>query len=105
MDSYPRAIERAFINEKKKPFHKIAISGDTTPHANQWIELLNNTVKERYKVQRGWKNDNTPLRNGQALYYNYIRPHMTHNGKTPAQVAGIGVQGENKWMELLKKDW
>ena len=38
------------------------------------------------------------------LYYNFIRPHMTLEGKTPAQVAGLRVaDGQNRWMELLKK--
>ncbi len=64
---------------------------------------MNNTVKERNKVQRGWKKDDTPLRNGQMLYYNFARPHMTLEGKTPAEVAGIAVDGQNKWLELLRK--
>jgi len=35
------------------------------------------------------------------IYYNFIRPHMGINGKTPAEAAGIGVDGENKWLRLL----
>jgi len=38
------------------------------------------------------------------IYYNFIRPHQTLDGKTPAQVAQIDVaNGRNKWEELLKK--
>jgi hypothetical protein len=37
------------------------------------------------------------------IYYNFIRPHMGLNGITPAEMAGIGIVGENKWTELLKK--
>jgi hypothetical protein len=28
---------------------------------------------------------------------------MTLKGKTPAEVAGIGVEGHNKWKELIAK--
>jgi hypothetical protein len=28
---------------------------------------------------------------------------MTLEGKTPAEVAGIGVEGQNKWESLLVK--
>jgi hypothetical protein len=34
---------------------------------------------------------------------NFIRPHMGLENQTPAQRAGIGIEGQNKWMELLKK--
>jgi hypothetical protein len=37
------------------------------------------------------------------IYYNFVRPHMGLNGATPAEAAGLGVSGENKWMGLLKK--
>jgi hypothetical protein len=28
------------------------------------------------------------------IYYYFIRPHMGLKGKTPAEMAGIGVKGE-----------
>jgi hypothetical protein len=37
------------------------------------------------------------------IYYNFIREHQALNGKTPAEVAGIGIEGENKWLEILKR--
>ncbi len=44
----------------------------------------------------------TPLVEGQRIRYNFVRPHEALDGQTPAQAAGIGVEGENKWFELLK---
>ena len=76
----------------------------TTPHANEWAERLNNTVRERNKTQRGWKADNTPLREGQRLFYNFIREHQSLEGLIPAEMAGLDAEtGQNRWMELLKR--
>jgi hypothetical protein len=36
------------------------------------------------------------------IFRNFIRPHMALKGKTPAEVAGIEVQGENKWLTLIQ---
>ena len=41
---------------------------------------------------------------GFRIYYNFIRPHMGLNGKTPAQQANIDLElGRNKWLDLVKK--
>jgi hypothetical protein len=39
---------------------------------------------------------------GFRIYYNFIRPHMALNGKTPAEACGIEVKGENKWVTLIQ---
>jgi hypothetical protein len=36
------------------------------------------------------------------IYHNYIRPHEALDGKTPADVCGIVVEGENKWITLIQ---
>ncbi len=100
----PRGIERAFIHDPKelRPEHTMINTGIGYPHGNQWAERLNNTVRERTKIQRGWKADNTPLREGQRLYYNFIRENQTFEGRTPAEMAGLyQASGQNRWMELL----
>jgi hypothetical protein len=33
----------------------------------------------------------------------FVRPHSALDGKTPAEMAGVGIGGENKWMGLLEK--
>ena len=36
------------------------------------------------------------------FFHNYIRSHEALKGKTPAEVAGIRVEGENKWLTLIQ---
>ena len=39
-----------------------------------------------------------------AINYNFIRPHMGLNGKTPAQIAGLDLQLEGViWKALIKQ--
>lgn len=59
------------------------------------------TLRERMKVQRGWKTEKTPLAEGNRLQCNFVKPHMALEGKTPAQVAGIKIERNNKWLTLL----
>ena len=66
---------------------------------NNRIERMNGTLRERVKVQRGWKTVKTPLAEGNRIQYNFVKPHMALEGKTPAQVAGLDVGG---WKELLE---
>jgi len=33
---------------------------------------------------------------------NYVRPHEALKGKTPSEVAGIKVEGENKWITIIQ---
>lgn len=45
----------------------------------------------------------TALAEGQRIHHNFVKPHEALEGQTPADAAGIGVQGEQKWYELLKR--
>jgi hypothetical protein len=69
------------------------------PHANNnRIERMNGTLRERIKVQRGWKAMKTPLAEGQRIHYNFVKPHLALEGQTPSQAAGLTPKG---WKELL----
>ena len=39
---------------------------------------------------------------GMQIYHNHVRPHMALEGKTPAEVAGIEIKRENKWITLIQ---
>ncbi len=64
----------------------IAKCGIVKPHANNnRIERMNGTLRERVKIQRGWKTMKTPLAEGQRIQYNFVKPHMALEGQTPAE--------------------
>jgi hypothetical protein len=44
----------------------------------------------------------SPIIKGFQIYHNFVRPHMALNGDTPAERAGIKVEGENKWMTIIQ---
>ena len=99
LNSYKMAF--AGFPENVRP-ELIVKAGIKKPHANNnRIERLNGTVRERTKVQRGWKNMNTPLAEGFRIQYNFVKPHQALRGQTPAERAGVGVQGKDKWLAML----
>ena len=78
----------------------IANCGVRKRHANNnRIERLNGTIRERVKVQRGWKTVKTNLAEWQRIHYNFVKPHMALDGKTLANAAGMNITG---WKNLLE---
>lgn len=72
---------------------------------NQVIERYHATYRERDKVIRGLKSGPTAERyiENWKTFYNFVRPHMTFNGLTPSEVAGINIgNGRNRWLGLIK---
>jgi hypothetical protein len=48
------------------------------------------------------KRENSPVIKGFQLYHNFFRPHMGLSGKTPAEAAGIKIEGENPWVTVIQ---
>jgi hypothetical protein len=65
---------------------------------------LNRTVRDREVVMRGMDNKESAqtLMEAMRIYHNYIRTHQGLDGRTPAEASGINIEGENKWMTLVK---
>ena len=62
-----------------------------------------NTLRLREKVTRGLKNDDSAIISGLRLYHNFVRPHLGLPDQiTPAEAAGIQIEGANKWMTLIQ---
>jgi transposase-like protein len=71
-------------------------------HNNNKMERLNGEIRDREKVMRSLKKDDTPILTGMQIYHNYVRPHNGIDGHTPSELAGIQVEGENKWLTLIQ---
>ena len=73
---------------------------------NNTVERLHGTIRQRNKVMRGLDDEATAqtMMDGLQIYYNFLRPHMALNGKTPAQEAKlVGVAEKINWGSLIKK--
>jgi len=97
---YPDGIERIFGAYSRH----IQAKGITHEINTNIIERFHGTLKERTKVLRGFKTIDTAelILDGFLIHYNFFRPHMTLNNKTPAEVAGIKAPVRN-WTELVRK--
>ncbi len=77
----------------------ITLRGD---HNNNKMERMNGEVRDREKVMRGLKKNETPVLKGYQLYHNFVRPHEALDGKTPAEACGIVIEGQDKWKTLIQ---
>ena len=66
------------------------------------MERLNGEIRDREKVMRGLKKDDTPILKGYQIFHNYIREHEGLKGKTPSEACGIEVKGKNKRITLIQ---
>ena len=107
LQSYKKAINKEFHTVKKETIHvgNVGIRGKrfkNTKFDNNLVERLQGTVRDRNKTQRGLKSEETTFVKGHQLYYNFIKPHESLNGYTPAHFANIYLNlGKNKWENLL----
>lgn len=105
LHSYIEAFKKEFWTQKNprtKHSAKAGIRGRTN---NNIIERLHGTIRERNKVMRGLKTEETArtMFEMQRSYYNFVRPHSALGGKTPAQQANIDLKlGKNKWLTLIQ---
>ncbi len=102
--NFHKAIRRTYwknVSKDLMPVHisHIHLKGDMN---NNKMERMNGEVRDREKVMRGLKVEDTPILKGYQIFHNYIRPHQGLGGRTPADASGIHVEGENKWITLIQ---
>jgi len=102
LQGYMEAYKKEFWtkrNPRTEHIRHITLKGDRN---NNRMERLNGEIRDREKVMRGVKIPETPILRGYQIFHNYVRPHESLAGKTPAEACGIKVEGENKWITLIQ---
>ena len=105
IQSYGEAFRREFYtNTNPQP---IEVRSDSIRDRgfNNRIERLNQTFRDRNKIQGGPDHPEPAqlMADGTRIEYNFIRPHTALEGKTPAEASGLKLElGQNKWKSLVK---
>jgi transposase-like protein len=105
LDSYRGEYDPISLANYGKIAH-IANVGIRSHMGNHRAERLHNTMREREKVMRHLKKANSAEKvfKGFRAYYNFVRPHMALENRTPAQTAAVPIQlGTNKWLDLIRQ--
>ena len=106
LPTYHRAFNKEFFTLKNPRTKHVRMPRFVDRTNNNLVERLNGTVRERDKVMRGFKNEESAQQiiEGFRAYYNFIRKHQSLKGKTPAEIANIDLNLEgNKWLEIIKQ--
>ena len=101
---YKPAFNKVFYSRYKKDrVELIQRVGIRTRETNNMVERLHGTLKDRVKPMRGFKAQESTkaILEGYTIHYNYVRPHQSLDGETPAQVAGI--KNLSNWKGLIDK--
>lgn len=68
---------------------------------NNVVERLHGTLKDRLKVMRGLETAEAMLK-GWFVHYNFVRPHQSLDGRTPAEAAGVNLNMNDGWGDLIE---
>ncbi len=91
-----------YTHKQTEHINQIAFDGEH--HNNQMESFNGNTIRHREKVVRGLKREDSAILTGLQLYHNFLRPHLglADPAMTPAEAAGIFVEGDDKWRTLIQ---
>jgi transposase-like protein len=98
-DAYNKEFRTTRLETRTEHIRHIRLQGD---YNNNKMERMNGEIRDRERCMRTLERSDTPILTGIQIFHNYIRPHMSQDGKTPAEAAGIQVGGANKWVTLIQ---
>ena len=97
--AFNKTYKRMRLRNPSTHIREIRLAGRI--HNNK-MERMNGEVRDREKVMRSLKTTDSPIFDGLQLYHNYFKPHMGLKGKTPAEAAGITIEGQNRWETVIR---
>ncbi len=104
--AYQSAITKEFYTLKNPRTEHVRVPNIRDKSNNNMVERLHGTIRQRNKSMRGLNDEATAqtMMDGLQIYYNFLRPHMALDGKTPAQEAKItDYTTSESWKSLIKK--
>lgn len=103
--AYQDAIPKEFYALKGPRTQHVRIPNIRDRSNNNMVERLHGTIRQRNKVMRGLDDMKTAqtMMDGMRLYYNFLRPHIALNRKTPSEVSKIAELDERTWKSLIQK--
>jgi putative transposase len=104
--TYDEVYEKELFTSQNPRIMNVRSIGSNETGLNPKVERLNGTVRDRETVMRGLDNAKAAqeLLDAMRIHYNFIRPHSSIGGQTPAEAAGISLNlGENKVESLMRQ--
>ena len=100
--SYSKSVKKEFATRQNKKPHYRYVSFRQKDSNNNIIERYHGTHKDRTKSMRGMKTMKgiQTYNIGFKNYYNFVKPHLSLDGLTPAQVSGLSVNPN--WKNIMK---
>ena len=105
--NYENAWSKLFYRVSNGIFGiSIKLKNKGVKHNNNHIERYNGSIKDRIKVMRGgfgsFKGAEAFM-NLKDIIYNFVNPHQSLRGETPAEAAEIKLKlGRNKLLGLIR---
>jgi transposase-like protein len=98
-EAYKEEYWTAKLENRTEHIRDIRMNGQV--HNNK-MERMNGEIRDRERVMRTLEKPDSPILTGMRVYHNFVKPHMGLEGKTPAEAAGIRVDGKDKWLTLIQ---
>jgi len=98
-EAYNKEFRTLKLETSTEHIRHIRLAGDWS---NNKMERMNGEIRDRERCMRTLERSDTSILSGMRIYHNFVKPHMAFGGKTPAEAAGIKVNGENKWITIIQ---
>ena len=86
--SYKKAFNSEFYDHHQSCHHIADVALQES--LNNVLERMHGSIREREKVMRGIKVEDTPIIPMNQIYYNFIRPHSALDGKDASRGGRVG---------------